>query len=128
MQVIAKHNCDYQGQDLGPHYSGGHHLWVMPCNLNAWIDIAIEIPKAGTYTIVTKYTKSWDYARIQTSLNSQHFGPEVDNYAPTVVPGDPVTLGEMHLSPGRHILRFQAVGHNPESKGFLMGIDHVIIR
>ena len=128
MQVIAKHNCDYQGQDLGPHYSGGHHLWVMPCNLNAWIDIAIEIPKAGTYTIVTKYTKSWDYARIQTSLNSQHFGPEVDTYAPTVVPGDPVTLGEMHLSPGRHILRFQAVGHNPESKGFLMGIDHVIIR
>ena len=36
--------------------------------------------------------------------------------------------GKADLTVGRHVLRFQAVGHNPESKGFLMGIDHVIVR
>ena len=34
----------------------------------------------------------------------------------------------LDLSAGRHVLRFQAVGHNPESKGYLMGIDHVIVK
>jgi len=58
-QVIAKHDCDYRGQDLGSSYSGGHQLWVMPCNLNAWLDIALEIPRAASYELEAKYTKSW---------------------------------------------------------------------
>ena len=80
------------------------------------------------YEIVAKYTKSWDYARIQASLDGKLLGLEVDTYAPTVVPGDPVTLGKHDLSAGRHVLRFEAVGHHPESKGYLMGIDHVIVK
>ncbi len=127
-QVVGKHDCDYRGQDLGPSYSGGHQFWVMPCNLNSWIDVALEIPRPGNYAFVVKYTKSWDYARIQASLDGQPLGPEVDTYAPTVVPGDPITLGQQGLSAGRHVLRFKAVGHNPESKGYLMGIDHVNVK
>lgn len=127
-QVSGKHDCDYRGQDLGTSYSGGHQLWVQPCNLNAWIEIALEIPQAGNYEIVVKFTKSWDYARIQTFLDGTPLGPEVDTYAPTVVPGDPVTLGKLDLSAGRHLLRFEAIGHHPESKGYLMGIDHVIVK
>jgi hypothetical protein len=37
-------------------------------------------------------------------------------------------IGKVDLAAGRHVLRFQAVGHHPESKGYLMGIDHVIIK
>ena len=37
-------------------------------------------------------------------------------------------LGKLDLAAGRHVLRFQAVGHNPESKGYLMGIDHVMVK
>lgn len=127
-QVIGKRACDYRGQDLGVSYSGGHQLWVQPCSLNGWIDIALEIPRAGRYEIVAKYTKSWDYARIQASLDGKLLGPEVDTFASTVLPGEPVTLGTADLSAGRHVLRFQAVGHHPESKGYLMGIDHLIVK
>ncbi len=75
-----------------------------------------------------KYTKSWDYARVQAMVNGQRLGPAVDTYAETVVPADPLTLGEVRLTAGRHVLRFQAVGNNPQSKGYLMGIDHVIVK
>jgi hypothetical protein len=34
----------------------------------------------------------------------------------------------MDLTAGRHVLRLQAVGHHLESKGYLMGIDHVIVK
>ena len=100
----------------------------MPCNRNAWVDIGLEMPQAGSYQFMVKYTKSWDYARVQAFLDGKPLGPVVDTYAPTVEPADALTLGKLDLSAGRHLLRFQAVGHNPESKGYLMGIDHVIVR
>jgi vacuolar-type H+-ATPase subunit C/Vma6 len=100
----------------------------MPSSLKAWIDIAIEIPRAGSYEILVKYTKSWDYANIQAFLDGKPLGPMVDTYAPTVTLGETLTLGKLDLSQGRHVLRFQAVGHNAQSKGYLMGIDHVIVK
>jgi hypothetical protein len=127
-QVVGRSRCDYRPQDLGAAYSGGHQFWVQPCELKGWVDIAIAIPRTGSYEIVAKYTKSWDYATIQASLDGKPLGSEVDTYAANVVPGEHVTLGKVELTAGRHILRFQAVGHNPESKGYLMGIDHVIVK
>ncbi len=127
-QVVGKHDCDYRPQDLGPSYSGGHHFWVQPCNNKGWVDVAIQIPEKGSYELAAKYTKSWDYAIIQAFLDGAPLGSEVDTFAPTVVPGDSITLGKRELDAGRHVLRFQALGHNPESKGYLMGIDHVIVK
>ncbi len=127
-QVVGKHDCDYRGQDLGGDYSGGHQFWVQPCNLNGWVDIRLEVPRAGGYEFIAKFTKSWDYARVQTFLDGKPLGPEVDTYAPSVVPGGPTPLGKVDLSAGQHVLRFQAVGKNEQSKGYLMGIDHVIVK
>jgi hypothetical protein len=127
-QVVGTRGCDYRPQDLGPAYSGGHQFWVQPSSLGAWVDVAIQIPRTGSYEFVARYTKSWDYASIQAFLDGKPFGPVADTYSPTVVPGEPLTLGSPGLTAGRHVLRFQAVGHNPESKGYLMGIDHVIVK
>ena len=127
-QVVGHRDCEYRPQDLGPAYSGGHQFWVSPSKQNGWVDIAIEIPRAASYELVVRYTKSWDYASVQAFLDGKPLGPVVDTYAPTVMPGDPLTLGKLDLTTGRHVLRFQAVDHNPESKGYLMGIDHVIVR
>ena len=101
---------------------------MSPSALNAWVDLALEIPRAGSYELVVKYTKSWDYACIQAFLDGQPCGPIVDTYAATVVPAEPLTLGKLDLTAGRHLLRFQAVGNDPRSKGYLMGIDHVIVK
>ena len=129
VHVFGTHGCEYRPQDLGPtKFSDGHQFWVQPSELNAWVDIAVEIPKARSYEFVVKYTKSWDYARIQAFLDGKNLGPVVDTYAARVVPADPLTLGKVELSAGRHVLRFQAVGKHADSKGYLMGIDHVIVR
>jgi hypothetical protein len=77
---------------------------------------------------MVKYTKSWDYACVQAFLDGKPLGPVVDTYAPTVVPAAALTLGKLALTAGRHVLRFQAVRHNRQSKGYLIGIDHVIVK
>ncbi|HLJ55814.1 MAG TPA: DUF2961 domain-containing protein, partial [Chthonomonadaceae bacterium] len=127
-QVIGTHDCDYRPQDLGANYSGGHQLWVQPCNLNSWIDIALEIPKAGIYAISTRYTEAADYATVQAFLDGKPVGPAIDCYHDGVILGEPLTLTTGELTAGRHVLRFQAVGKNERSRGYLMGIDHVIVK
>jgi hypothetical protein len=127
-EVVGTKDCEYRPQDLGSAYSGGHQFWVQPCNLNGWVDIALHVPQTQSYEIIVKYTKSWDYAKVQAILDGQPLGNVVDTYAETVIPAAPLTLGKRDLTAGRHVLRFQAVGHNLESKGYLMGIDHVIVK
>lgn len=127
-RVAGMDRCEYRPQDLGPGYSGGHQFWVQPCDLNGWVDIALEIPRDGSYEIVAKYTKSWDYANIQAFMDGKPIGAVADTFSSEVVPAEPVSLGKLELKAGTHVLRFKAVGHNPESKGYLMGIDHVIIK
>jgi hypothetical protein len=127
-QVVGTRGCEYRAQDLGPAYSDGHQFWVQPCDLKGWVDIALEIPHAGTYEISARYVKSWDYASVQAFLDGAPAGGVTDLYAPTVVPVEPLVLCTRELAAGRHVLRFQAVAHNAESKGYLMGIDHVCVK
>jgi hypothetical protein len=127
-RVLETHACEYRAQDLGSNYSGGHQFWVQPSNRDAWVDIAIGLREARTYEFEIRYTKSWDYAVIQAFLDGKPMGARIDTYAPSVMLGDPVVLGKLALEAGQHVLRFQAVDHNEKSEGYLMGIDHVIVR
>jgi hypothetical protein len=127
-QVIGTSGGEYKPQDLGEKYSGGHQLWIQPSRLNAWVDIALEIPRAGSYQIVTRYTQAADYGTIQAFLDGKPIGPAVDNYHDGVALADPITLTTADLTEGRHILRFQAVGKNAKATNYLMGIDHVIVK
>ncbi len=127
-QVIGVNGCEYRAQDLGDAYSGGHQFWMQPCDLNGWADIAIEIPTDDSYDIAARFTKSWDYATVQAFLDGKAIGDPTDTYAEVCIPGVDKTLAHMHLTQGRHVLRFQAVGHNTASKGYLVGLDHIIVK
>jgi hypothetical protein len=116
---------EYCTQDVGPRFVGGHHLWLMPCYQNGFVDIGLQVPEEGDYALETRYTTSWDYAILQAFLDEKPVGDRVDLYTPTVEQTPAIALGTFHLTVGQHVLRFQAVARNPESKGFLMGIDYV---
>ncbi|WP_165223690.1 DUF2961 domain-containing protein [Aquisphaera insulae] len=127
-QVLGAHDADYLIQDLGPAFSDSHQIWVRPWSKGGWAEVGLDVPRAGRYQVVVKYTKSWDYARIQASLDGAPIGPEVDTFSREITTTEPLTLAAKDLAAGRHVLRFQAVGNNPSSQGYLMGIDHIIIR
>lgn len=126
--VLGVRGGSYQIQDLGPNWSHGHHLWIAPSSKGAEAEIALEIPSAGDYEILVRYTTSWDYAIVQASLDGQAMGDPTDCYTPEVRLREPLTLGRVSLTAGRHILRFRAVGKNASSAGYLMGIDHITVR
>jgi hypothetical protein len=126
--VAAVRGCAYEIQPLGPAFSAGHHLWIQPSSPNAQVDLELNVPAAGDYDLSIRYTKSWDYAVVQAEFDGREIGPRVDTYAPTVVRNDIVELGRVNLSAGRHILKLKAVDKNENSRGYLMGIDDVIVK
>ena len=112
--------------DAASAYNGGQIIIVKTDGTNfpngdAWHCVTCDVPAEN------RVGAGPDQSYPQAFLDGKPVGPVVDTYAPTVVPGEPLTLGKLELTAGRHVLRFLAVGHNPESKGYLMGIDHVIV-
>ncbi len=126
--VAAVRGCAYEIQTLGPAFSAGHHLWIQPSSRGAQVDIEVHVPTDGQYDLAIRYTKSWDYAIIQAEMDGKDTGPRVDTYSPDVALGDIVPLGRMNLKAGRHILRLKAVDKNENSRGYLMGIDDIIVK
>ncbi len=126
--VAAVRGCAYETQELGPAFSAGHHLWIMPSARNAQVDIELHVPTAAEYDLGIRYTKSWDYAVIQAELDGKDIGPRTDTYSAEVTLGEIVPLGRANLPAGRHILRLKAVDKNENSRGYLMGIDDVIVK
>jgi hypothetical protein len=104
---------------------GGHHLWVQPSSQGAYVDIALVIPETGEYELELRYTSSWDYAIAQLSLDGEPLGDRVDMYSSQVQQIEPVSFGPLHLEAGTHTLRLEAIDQNPESAGYLMGLDYV---
>ncbi len=129
-QVVKTEGCAYQIQNLGGpgQWFHKHHLWVVPARKGAYIDIALHVPSEGDYDIEVRYTTSWDYATIQAFVNGKPVGEPVDCYTPEVRLMKPINLGRVHLKAGANIIRFQAVGKNKSSRGYLMGIDYVAVR
>ena len=127
-QVLKTQGCEYRIQDLGPAFVGGHHLWIQPSDRNAFVDIGLNIETEGDYDITVRYTTSWDYATVQASLDDKPVGERVDLWTTTVQQTEPLDLGRFHLTAGQHVIRFQAVDKNEQSRGYLMGIDYVLVR
>lgn len=128
-RVTATHGCQVRTQDLGDRFVGGHHLWVQPSSRGAYVDITLEVPETAEYILQMRYTTSWDYAIVQSSLDGQPLGAPIDLYSEEVELTEPLTYGPVPLEAGSHVLRLQAVDRNPASaEGYLMGLDYLLVR
>ncbi len=127
-EILKTEGCGYSIQVLGPNWIGNHHLWINPCWQGGYIDLGIHIPTEGDFDIVTRLTTSWDYAIVQPFLDGKALGAPIDTFTTAVLQTQPLNLGRFHLTAGLHTIRFQAVDHNHDSQGFLMGIDYVSLK
>jgi len=126
--VAATRGCGYEIQNLGPGYSAGHQLWIQPSSRGAFVDIEINLPNGGDYDLGLRLTKSWDYAIVQAELDGKEIGPKIDCYSVDVQKGEVTALGRANLPAGRHILKLKAVDKNGASRGYLIGVDDVVVR
>ena len=88
----------------------------------------LPIEQAKVYTLYAYFTKARDYGIVQAKLDGKPVGQPFDGYCRDVARSDRIELGIVELAAGKHELTFEVTGKNPESKGYLVGVDAILLR
>jgi hypothetical protein len=108
---------------FGGRWSGDSQVWFRPAAPKAYFDLVAPVKEAGTYTLTGYFTKAVDYGQVQVSVDGKNIGPVFDGFNEGVIPSGPVVLGTVDLTPGRQPIRFEVVGKNAKSTGYMVGVD-----
>jgi hypothetical protein len=111
-----------------PPVSNGRQLFLKLGSEQSWATFSLPGDlKPGRYAVTLCTLASWDYGRVQWSLDGQSLGAPVDGYAPSTA-RRVLDAGEVTLSAGPHELRVQVVGRDLKSTGFCAGLDAIVLR
>lgn len=126
LPVLAAGGCQLTPQnmhDFGPKmWSHGEQLM---CNAKkgGFVELGFDVHKPGRYRVRMLATAAPDFGITRAALDGRPAPREFDLYCGQVCPAGSLELGIHELSPGRHRLRFTAVGKEAASKGFSFGLD-----
>ncbi len=106
------------------------------------IEIPFEVEEDGDYEVYAEVAQASDYG-IYTALldGKKPVAPvlehepgadvrpqtEFDGYAPETYVGYAYQVGWPHLTKGRHTITFVCLGKNPQSSGYTLGVDDLIL-
>lgn len=85
----------------------------------------IDVPN-GCYRIKLHATKAIDYAKVRFSINGD-YRITFDGYAKDVVNSGAIDLGKVNITDGCIIVRADIIGKNRDSRGYLIGLDCLVI-
>ena len=116
----------------GDQWSGKAQLFWQNTDPKAWIEVPFSVPEDGRYLVKLDLTRSFDYGIWQVLIDNKKIGSSRDLYNATVVV-QPENLGGQELKKGDHMLRFECIGSNPQSKhggtpGYFFGLDGIVLR
>ncbi len=108
---------------FGNGWSGGEQLFWTGGTVGAVLDLLIDVPQPGQYTIELHMTRAPDYAQLQIQVDGQSASQGFDGKAGGVFATGAIQIGTFALAAGQHKVSFMITGKHPTSTGFLAGID-----
>lgn len=101
-------------------WSGGTQLF---CGAAAGAVLELELAEIerGTHELVLYATLAPDFGSVRCKVDGKRFGPDLDLYAPVVLPTGAIPLGRLRLAAGAHRIAFEVVGKHAESTGHHFG-------
>ncbi|MCC6125848.1 MAG: DUF2961 domain-containing protein [Pirellulales bacterium] len=96
-------------------------LHFLPTEGKAWLEIPFRAERESIGNMTLRACHARDYGIYRVLLDGKPVGT-LDFYSSKLDVLDK-KLGWRELSPGEHVLRFECIGKNPDSAGYLLGID-----
>jgi hypothetical protein len=121
--VEIQEMAEFEGQ-----WSGDEQLWWRPTAVGATLTLELPAPADGEYELVGYFTRARDYATVQALQGETPIGAAVNLYAPEVRPSGPVSFGKVSLKAGANPVRLRITGKDPQSSGYLVGIDAFVLK
>lgn len=110
---------------FGADWSNDNQFWFLGQKEGAEATLELPVVKAGIYNLSVYYTTSRDYAIVQVLVDGQPVGSPTDTYSEPVKALGKTELGTVMLTAGPHRITFRAVGRNPKSTNYLIGVDAI---
>ena len=104
----------------------GKQLFFRPTDEQGWLEVPFDVDKDQTVELIGKVLHSWDYGTYRVLLDGREIGRH-DLYAASAGPAQH-KWGMHKLTAGTHTLRFECVGKSPQSKGYFLGFDALVVR
>jgi Protein of unknown function (DUF2961) len=106
----------------------GPQLLFKPAKVeDGWVEVPLVVAKKEPLRLVLNLTKSYDFGRYQASLDGVKLGAPIDLFSKDVS-SEEAHLLDFWPEPGKHVLRLQCVGKNPQSRGSSLGLESVRLR
>jgi hypothetical protein len=94
---------------------------------NEHMELELPVATAGKYEVLARFVKGPNFGVVQLTLDGNKLGEPHDTYAPKIEPGDPVDLGTLDLTAGKHVLGVTLPSRNPAApdRGLSFGLDYI---
>jgi hypothetical protein len=87
----------------------------------------LEVSDADNYGIRAQFVRGPNFGVVQVSIDGRPLGAPFDGYAPVLERAEPVSLGALALSEGKHMLTLTVTGKHEASTDYLAGLDLLIL-
>jgi len=114
----------FASQDLMGLINGKQILFNSP-EEKAVIEIPFDIPENDSYYVTVHTMTSWDYGVFDIYLDNILLKKNQDLFSESMATGIEIRGGLRDIAKGKHKLIFKNVGKNPQSEGYLVGIDAI---
>ena len=113
---------------FGRGWSGNTQLFWLGGAVGATLDLLINVPVDGSWSVEIALTQAPDYGELAFEVDGQPVRQHFDGYAQQVAGPVTVALGAFTLTRGLHPISLKIVGRNPAASGWLAGVDRVVVK
>jgi hypothetical protein len=114
----------------GDAWTGAGQVFFNGAEPGAWLELRFNVEHPEYRRLVVPVTHSYDFGTYRILLDgkpAEGAAEPIDLYSPKVEVREQ-SLGDLTLSAGEHVLRFECTGKNPLSSGCKLGVDSVRLR
>ncbi len=109
-------------------WSGNGQLWWSQGKVGDHLDLEFDVPVAGRYNLLGRFTQAADYGTIKLSLNGAVIDEKLDLFSPQIKRTEEISLGTFELEAGPQNLRLEITGKNEKALDkFMFGVDYLTL-
>ena len=117
-------------------FSNGKQLWWTNVNVHPQtsqltegrtMELYMDMDEDFSGQVQMAFCKAGDYGKFQLWLDGEKFGEPLDFYDTRVINSGLIDIGNFSISAGRHVLKVQNIGKNAASRGYLFGLDCIVL-
>jgi hypothetical protein len=87
----------------------------------------LDVEDGDTYGLSAAFVRAPNFGIVQVSIDGRPVGAPFDGYAATLARADPLSLGTLALSEGKHTLTLTVTGKNAAATDYLAGLDLLVL-